>query len=86
MNEKQLAVENEELLVAAKVLEIATDRRKDAWFQWAEQNRVPQAIEARTREAWKAEHPVQEFIPEVVRSLQDIALQIRDLKANSSLS
>ena len=84
MNEKQIAVESAELLVAAKVLEIAADRRKEAWLQWAVQNRVPQAVEAQAREAWKAEHPLQEFVPEVMRFMHDIALQMRDIKTHSN--
>lgn len=78
MNEMNL-----ELLVAAQVLDLASTARKDAWLADAALNGWdPNALNDDLR-TWRLAHPVSEFVPKALATLEEVAEQIRSIKTSS---
>lgn len=79
-----MKLENTELLVAAQVLELAASHRQMAWARYARENDLPAQASPKERKAWRDEHPVSEFVPGALASLQAVAMQIREITAASN--
>lgn len=79
-----MKLENSELLVAAQVLELAGARRKAAWLKYAKAHDLPAQPLSDDMTRWRDEHPISEFVPEALQTIQDVAMQIRAITAASS--
>ena len=71
-----------DLLLAAQVLEFAAGIRRDAWNAFATAAGI-NITDAAAMQNWRNQHPVSEFVPTALASLDDIAAQIAAIRSSS---
>ena len=78
MNEMNL-----ELLVAAQVLELAASIREDAWNAFATEHGHSVDLHSGALITWRKAHLISEFVPQALTALEEVAEQVRSIKASS---
>lgn len=72
-----------DLLLAAQVLDLAATIRKDSWNAYAAEHGCEPNTSNDAMEAWRSEHLIAEFVPQALKTLEEVAEQIRSIKASS---
>lgn len=78
MNEMNL-----ELLVAAQVLDLASAIREDAWNAFATEHGHSVDLHSGALITWRKAHLISEFVPKALATLEEVAEQVRNIKASS---
>lgn len=69
-----------ELLLASQIFNLASILRQDSWNKFAADHSHDLITDSNAMREWRQAHPVAQFVPEALTSLEMVSKQVRDIR------